>query len=113
MSSVFDKEQDITNCDIGKILPDITSKWVAPIVYYLSFGSLRFSELKRRLPKMADSNLSKILRNLEEFGMIERHDYKTVPPKVDYSLTETGRRFIPVMKEMEKFGNYYCEKHKL
>ena len=57
---------------------------------------------------MADSNLSKVLRSLEDFGMIERHDYQVVPPKVDYKLTALGERFIPVMKELETFGNYYC-----
>ena len=109
MASVFDEEKDLSNCDIAKILPIVNSRWVLPIVYYLSFGSLRFSELKRKLPPMADSNFSKALRNIEEFGLIERHDYQTVPPKVEYSLTEMGRHLIPVMKEMERFGEYYCK----
>ena len=108
MESVFDREQDISKCDIAKILPVVTSKWTMPIVYYLSFGPLRFSELKRKLPPMADSNFSKVLRELENFGMIARKDYQTVPPKVEYSLTETGVRFISVIKEIERFGTYYC-----
>lgn len=110
MASIFDEEQDLTNCEIARILPVVNSKWVLPIVYYLSFGPLRFSELKRKLPPMADSNLTKVLRNAEEFGLIKRHDYQTVPPKVDYSLTEAGRELIPVMKAMEDFGRYYCSK---
>jgi DNA-binding HxlR family transcriptional regulator len=111
MSSVFDREEDLSTCNMAKILPIVTSKWASPIIYYLSFGPLRFSELKRKLPPMADSNFSKVLRSLEQFGMIERHDYQTVPPKVDYSLTDLGRHFIPVMKEMEKFGEYYCKNY--
>lgn len=110
MASVFDEEQDLSNCDIAKVLPIINSRWVMPIVYYLSFGPLRFSDLKRKLPPMADSNYSKVLRSIEDFGIIHRHDYHTVPPKVEYSLTETGRKLIPVMKAMEEFGEYYCDK---
>ena len=111
MESMFDKEQDLSQCEIAKVLPIVTSRWAMPIVYYLSFGPLRFSELKKKLPPMADSNFSKVLRTLEQYDIIQRHDYQTVPPKVDYSLTETGRQLIPVMKEIEFFGKQYCEGH--
>lgn len=109
MSSIMDSEQDIMNCQLAKVLPVITGKWNMPIVYYLSFGTLRFGELKKKLPAMADSNFSKILRELEIAGVINRRDYKTVPPKVEYSLTDIGKQMIPIMKEIERFGKYYSK----
>lgn len=111
MESVFDREQNLSQCEIARVLPIVTSRWAMPVVYYLSFGPLRFSELKKKLPPMADSNFSKVLRTLEQYDIIRRHDYRTVPPKVDYSLTETGAQLINVMKAIEEFGKQYCADH--
>lgn len=58
---------------------------------------------------MADSNFSKNLKELEKHRIINRKDYKMVPPKVEYSLTDMGERILPVMKEIEKFGSYYSD----
>lgn len=109
MKSIMDCEQDLTHCEVEKILPIITSKWNLPIVYYLSFGPLRFSELKKKLSPMADSNYSKILKELENKGIINRKDYNEIPPKVEYSLTDVGKHLLPIMQEIEKFGKYYTE----
>ncbi|MEE6712307.1 helix-turn-helix domain-containing protein [Pediococcus acidilactici] len=109
MRNIFNKEQNIAECDIAKILPILNSRWTLPIIYYLSFGSLRFSELKRKLPPLADSNYSKVLRNLVQFGLIKRVEHRAVPSKVVYSLTELGTRILPIMQEMEKYSDYYSK----
>ncbi len=112
MASVLDEETDIMECSVARVMPIVAGKWNMPVVYYLSFGPLRFGELKRKLPPMEDSNLSKVLRDLESRGILHRTDYGTMPPKVEYSLTEAGERLLAVMRAIENFGTYYvsCEK---
>ena len=94
-------------CDVESALPIVAGKWSMPIVYYLSFGPLRFGELKRKLPPMEDSNLSKALKGLERRGVVSRKDCGTTPPRVEYSLTEVGERLLPVMRAIEEFGAFY------
>ena len=105
------REPSIMDCDAAAVLPIITSKWTMPVVYCLSAGPLRFSELKRRLPPMADSNFSKVLKELCAQNIIERRDHKTVPPHVEYSLTELGLQLLPVMDAIEEFGRRYTAYH--
>ena len=112
MSSILDKEIDIMECDAAKAMRIIAAKWNMPVVYYLSFGPLRFCELKRKLPPMEDSNLSKVLRELEFRGIVHREDYKTASPRVEYSLTELGQKLLPVMRAIETFGASYSAYNK-
>ncbi len=109
MKDDWEGKPSIMDCDAAAVLPIITSKWTMPVVYCLSAGPLRFSELKRRLPPMADSNFSKVLKSLCSQGIIERRDHKTIPPHVEYSLTELGLQLLPVMDAIEKFGRRYNE----
>lgn len=109
MESIFDKESDIMECPVGGIIHIFRGKWMMPIVYYLSFGTLRFAELSRKVPYITESNLTKELRLLEKYGMVHREVYPVVPPKVEYSLTDKGEHLIPVMKAIEEFGRYYYE----
>lgn len=77
------------------------------IIYLLSKGTLRFGELHRSLPTMTQATLSKQLKMLEEYGIINRYVYNQIPPKVEYSLTEIGQKFLPVLNELEKWSNEY------
>ena len=77
------------------------------ILYYVSQGTIRFGELSRKMPMVSQANLTKALRTLEEFGVIHREVYREVPPKVEYSLTELGYKFIPVLEALESFGLEY------
>lgn len=72
------------------------------IIYLLSVGTLRFSEIHRKLPSVTDANLTKDLRLLEKHGVIHREVYPVVPPKVEYSLTEMGRAFLPILDSLNK-----------
>ena len=74
------------------------------ILWYLSDGTLRFSEIKQRLPDVTQKMLTQQLRSLEEDGLISRTVYPVVPPKVEYGLTELGRKTIPILQQMHHFG---------
>ena len=111
MKNTHDTECIVMNCDAAAALPVITGKWTMPVVYCLRSGPLRSSELKRKLPPMADSNFSKVLKELCAQGIIVREDHKTVPPHVEYSLSELGLRLLPVMDAIEEFGRHYADFH--
>ena len=77
------------------------------IIYFLSQKTMRFGELSRKLPMVTQANLTKELRALEEYDMIHREVYKEVPPKVEYSLTDIGRKFLPIIQDLEKLALEY------
>ena len=94
----------------------ISGKWAVLILLYLEDGSIRFSELLRKMPRMTHATLSVQLKSLEEYGLIRRVQYEAIPPHVEYSLTELGQKFHPVVAAMEAWGNEYIahmqgEKH--
>ena len=85
----------------------ISGRWAVLILLYLEEGPIRFNELLRRMPKMTHATLSVQLKTLEEFGLIRRVQYEAIPPHVEYSLTEIGKKFHPVVAAMETWGNEY------
>ena len=85
----------------------IQGKWAILILHYLSEGPLRFNELQRKMPKMTHATLSNQLKQLEAEGLIARTVYGDIPPRVEYSLTELGRAFGPVLDSIRAFGQVY------
>ena len=84
-------------------------KWAILIMHYLSDGTLRFNELLRMMPNMTHATLSKQLKKLESDGLIIRKEYPQVPPKVEYSLSEIGEKFLPVLDSLEQWGTQYID----
>jgi len=88
----------------------LTGKWSMYILYLLSDGPIRFNELQRKMPdEMTHTTLSRQLKALEEDGLIIRTEYKQIPPKVEYSLSEIGEKFKKVLVVLEQWGNDYIE----
>ena len=85
----------------------VSGKWKILILWYLSDGSLRFSEIKRKLPEVTQKMLTNQLRSLEEDRLVHREVFAVVPPKVEYSLTEMGVKMIPVLEQMYNYGIEY------
>ena len=71
----------------------------------------RYSEIKKVLSNISQGSLTKQLRGLEEDGIVGRKVYPEVPPRVEYFLTEKGKKLIPVLNTMEEFGNFYVEEY--
>lgn len=92
----------------------LSGKWSIYILYLLSEGPVRFNELRRRMPEeMTHATLSRQLKKLEEEGIVLRVEYNQIPPKVEYSLSDVGREFMPVLSAIHQWGNGYIEMLKL
>lgn len=79
----------------------LSGKWKLLILWYVAFYKVqRFGELQRRLDGITQSTLTKQLRELEQDGSLRREVYPEVPPRVEYTLTELGGSFIPLLNAM-------------
>lgn len=94
-------------CPVAATLELIGGKYKALILWHLSDGKLRFSELKKFISNATPKMLTQQLRELEEDQLIHREVYPVIPPKVEYSLTDTGRSIIPVLLAMRDWGANY------
>ena len=83
----------------------ISGKYKMVILYCLmEYEVVRFNELKRYLKNISDKTLSTNLKELESDRLIIRREYPQIPPKVEYSITETGRTLLPILELMHKWG---------
>jgi DNA-binding HxlR family transcriptional regulator len=83
----------------------IGGKWKAVLIFHLMSGDKqRFAELRRKTTGISERILSRQLRELEADGIVERHVFAEVPPRVEYSLTDYGRTLRPVTEAMCKWG---------
>lgn len=98
---------DTYRCTVAVTLEVIGGKWKSLILWHLSFNTLRFSQLQRRLGKITQKMLTQQLRELEADGMVHRQVYAEVPPRVEYSLTERGRSVVPILEQMCRWGKTY------
>ncbi|MBQ8129591.1 MAG: helix-turn-helix transcriptional regulator [Clostridia bacterium] len=100
-------EERFGKCPYATAQTLISGKWAVLILLYLEDGPIRFNDLLRKMPKMTHATLSVQLKTLEQYGLIRRVQYEAIPPRVEYSLTEIGQKFRPVVAAMETWGNEY------
>ena len=92
-------------CPIIYALDIVGQKWKLPIMWYLFQNEYtRYNELKRKVNGITNIMLTKSLKELEENKLVIRKQYDTVPPRVEYSLTERGRSLLPTLNELYKWG---------
>ena len=91
-------------CPVCRTADVISGKWTLLVIRDLAAGSSRFCELERSLEGISPRTLSLRLRALEEQGIIERHTFPEVPPRVEYALTEKGEALVPLIDDMRRYG---------
>lgn len=102
--------ENLPNCPVETTLSIIGNKWSFLIIRDLLDGTRRFGELKKSIGSISQKVLTSNLRTLEELGILTRKVYPEVPPKVEYTLTETGYSLKPVLDSMHIWGESYKKK---
>ncbi len=97
----------ICPCPVEAAVTIIGNKWRILIVRDLIDGTKRFNELKRSIGGISHKVLTENLRTLEEHGLVKRTVYQEVPPKVEYTLTDTGLSLKPVITSIRDWGSEY------
>jgi DNA-binding HxlR family transcriptional regulator len=95
------------SCPVCATADIICGKWTILVLRDLAEGRSRFCELERSLAGISPRTLSLRLRALEEQGIVERHTYPEVPPRVEYSLTAKGEALVPLIEDMRRYGREY------
>lgn len=86
---------------VEMVMGIIAGKWKPAIIYTLVMnGTLRFNDLRRRIPKVSQRILTQQLRDLERHGIVKRVLHQQVPPRVEYSVTRLGRSLHPIFKSV-------------
>ena len=105
------KRADLPACPVETCVQLIGSKWRLLIMRDLLMNeSMRFGQLQRSVGKVSQKVLTSNLRDMEESGLVVRRVYPEVPPRVEYSLTETGKSLKPIIDAMWDWGTEYQAK---
>jgi len=94
-------------CPIARVADIVGDYCTVLVVRDLMGGTKRFKDLQRSLGGVSTRTLVKKLKILEDHGMIRRDEYKEKPPRVEYSLTEKGRRLGSITRAMKAYGERY------
>ncbi len=97
-------------CPVETTLSLISDRWKVLIIRDLLGGTKRFGELRKSVGNVSQKVLTANLRSMEEDGLLTRRVYAEVPPRVEYTLTETGMSLRPVLDAMQSWGESYKEK---
>jgi DNA-binding HxlR family transcriptional regulator len=95
------------SCPVCRTADIVCGKWTLLLVRELAEGRSRFCELERSLTGISPRTLSLRLRGLEEEGIVERHTFPEVPPRVEYALTDKGFALLPIIDGMRAYGEQW------
>lgn len=97
-------KESVSGCPLEEAMRILGGRWRIVLVYYLLDGPMRFSDLRRAMPNISQRMLTLDLRALEQAGLVKRTIYPEVPPRVEYSLTDEGRRLKALVDLMGEAG---------
>ena len=99
--------KELPVCPVETTLGLISNRWKVLILRDLMPGTKRFGELKKSIGSVSQKVLTAQLRDMEEKGLVNRHVYAEVPPRVEYSLTDLGKSLKPILDAMQAWGEGY------
>jgi DNA-binding HxlR family transcriptional regulator len=94
-------------CPVDLTLQIVGGRWKGIVIWNLREQKMRFGELKKVLVTINDKMLSQVLKELETQGVVNRIVCEIMPPKVEYSLTEEGKKLLPIMQAMNDYGQKF------
>src|SRR4051812_30290786 len=98
------------HCAVELAIDVVGGKWRTVILAHLKEGVHRYGELRRRMPDVSEKMLVQRLRELQADGLVARHEHDTVPPQVEYRLTEEGKSLAPVLQSLYDWGTARAER---
>lgn len=93
-------KENVTQCPLEQVFVLLSGRWKCLIIYWLGDGPMRFNALQRANPGLSQQMLSRDLKALEAAGVLSRSVAATVPPQVEYALTDAGRRLLPILEQL-------------
>ncbi len=103
--------KELPACPVETTLMLISDRWKVLIIRDLLNGTKRFGELKKSVGNISQKVLTANLRAMEEDGLLTREVFPEVPPRVEYTLTETGYSLKPILDSMTDWGTAYKAKN--
>lgn len=100
-------KEELPDCPVATAVSLIGGKWKLLILRNLKSRPWRFNELQRDLEGISQKVLTDSLRQMIADGLVYRHDYQEMPPRVEYGLTELGKKMLPIIDVLAEFGSYY------
>ena len=100
-------KDELPVCPVAMAVSLIGGKWKLLIIRNLKERPWRFNELQRDIEGISQKVVTDSLRQMIDDGLVYRHDYQEMPPKVEYGLTELGKEMLPIIDALADFGNYY------
>lgn len=105
------KLEDDIRCPLEYGLQVFGGKWKSRILCVLNYmGTLRYGELRSEMYNITDAVLSSALKELIADGLVCRKSYDTIPPKVEYTLTERGKSVVPILQSICEWSGFYQKK---
>ena len=104
-------EKELPACPVETTLMLISDRWKVLIIRDLLGGTKRFGELRRSVGNISQKVLTTNLRSMEDSGLLIRKVFPEVPPRVEYTLTETGYSLKPILDAMVEWGTEYKKKN--
>ncbi len=110
------KKEEIQDmlCPINYLTNMLGGRWKLHVLCILeSGGTVRFGQIKKKIGKVSNVMLSQTLKELERDGIVIRHQYNEVPPHVDYTMTEKGKKVIPALTMLGEWAHEYMRKENI
>lgn len=98
------KKEAQAECPVDTALTVLDGRWKGTILWRLSSGQMRTSEIRRSIPEISERMLIRHLQELVRDGIVERTDHRTVPPHVTYTISEYGQSLLPVVQALCDWG---------
>ncbi len=99
------------SCPVATTISLLDSGWKILIMRDLLKGTKRYSQLQKSVSGISQKMLTQSLRQMQDDGIVQRHSYPVIPPKVEYSLTEMGESMRPIINSMHEWGMHYLSDH--
>jgi len=97
-------DNNVSGCPMTSVMNVIGGKWKVIILFHLRDQTLRFGELRKRIPKITQKMLTQQLRELETDGLVSRKVYPEVPPRVEYKSTALSNELRPILDTLCEWG---------